>query len=187
MTAPTYGSATANPGVGPHPVATIVVEGAPDVQYLKVESATNMYAGRLVKKGTHDDDISVCGANEQAIGILGYEQCTKTTRPATRSTIYVSNQYAPVLKKGQGCKVLLYVAQSQTIVKGSKLVAAAAGMVALASAAKFATSTAAAVLGANASPTIAGNIPTEQLPVATAEESITTTDEEGLILATLEV
>ena len=188
MTAPTYGSATANPGVGPHPTNAIVVSGAPNIQYMKVGTSTQYFLpGRLVTRVTDDGTIAVCGAGGVATGVLGYEQATKTDRPATRATVYATNARAPVLTKGGGTMVLLYLAQSQTVVKGNKLVPAANGMVALAGAAKFATSTAAAVLGASASPTIAGNIPTEGSPVAQAEESVTTTDEEGWILATLEV
>jgi hypothetical protein len=51
VTAPTYGSASADTGVGPQPRNQIVVSGKPDVQYLNVETATSCYPGRLVKKG----------------------------------------------------------------------------------------------------------------------------------------
>ena len=184
---PTYGSATADPGVGPQPIGSIVVSGEPDIQYLNVETSTAYFLpGRLVVKGTHDNDIAVCGVGGVAIGVLGYEQASKKYRPATRATVYATGDQAPVLKRGKGATVMLYLAQAQTVVKGSKLVPAANGMVGLASAAKFVTSTAAAVLGASASPTIAGNIPTEGSVFATAEESVTTTDEEGWIMATLE-
>ena len=185
--APTYGSATADPGVGPQPVSAIVVSGEPDIQYLNVETATNMYAGRFVTKGTHDNDIAVCGAAGVPIGVLGYEQASKKYRPATRATIYVVSDQVPVLKRGKGATVMLYLsADAATIVKGDKLIVVAAGCVTKATAAKFVTSTAAAVLGASASPTIAGSIPTEGLPVATAEESATVVDVGGWIMATLE-
>jgi len=187
MTTPaTYGSVTADPGVGPQPSNGIIVSGTPDVQWLKIENATNMYPSRLVKKGTNDGEVLVCGAGEKGIGFLGYEHATKKDRPATRDTIYTVSVQAPVLK-GKATVILGYLAQAQTVVKGDKLVAAAAGMLSLASAAKFATSTAAAVLGGTASPTVAGNISTEGPIVATAEESVATTDAEGFIMITPEI
>jgi hypothetical protein len=70
-------------------------------------------------------------------------------------------------------------ATAQTIVTGDKLVPAATGYVTKATTAKFATSTAVAVTGASASPTIAGSIPTEGLPIAEAMESVTVTDVAG--------
>jgi len=45
------------------PSGRIVAVGDPLVDELKVETATNMYPGRLVKKGTNDDDIVVCDAS----------------------------------------------------------------------------------------------------------------------------
>jgi hypothetical protein len=93
----------------------------------------------------------------------------------------------PVLKRGKGATVMLYLStDAATIVKGDKLIVVANGKVTKATAAKFPTSTAAAVLGGSASPTVAGSIPTEGLPVATAEESATVVDVGGWIMATLE-
>ena len=58
------------------PTNKIVAAGKPLVQELNVETATNVYPGRLVKKGTNDNDIVVCGAGENCIGWAGYEQVT---------------------------------------------------------------------------------------------------------------
>jgi hypothetical protein len=138
-----------------------------------------------VKEDTHDNDIEVCGAGDPCIGVLGYEQASKKYRPATRATIYVAGDQAPVLS-GPGTIVMLYLsATGATIVKGDKLITAASGCVTKATVAKFATSTAAAVFGASASPTINGSIPTEGLPVAEAAESATVTDVGGWIMAKL--
>jgi hypothetical protein len=188
MTTPAvYGSATADPGVGPQPVSAIVVSGEPEIQYLNIETVAECYPGRFVTKGTHDNDIAVCGAGGVPIGVLGYEQASKKYRPATRATIYAVNDQAPVLKRGKDAITMLYLsADAATIVKGDYLILAANGKVTKATAAKFATSTAAAVLGATASPTIVGNIPTEGLVVAKAEESVTVVDVGGWIMATLE-
>jgi hypothetical protein len=50
VTAPTYGSASADTGVGPQPRNQIVVSGKPDVQYLNIEHRHKLHPGRLVKK-----------------------------------------------------------------------------------------------------------------------------------------
>ncbi len=186
MTTPAvYGSATADPGVGPQPTNGIVVSGKPTVRYFNLETAANCYPGRLVKTDTHSNDVEVNGAGNAPIGVLGYEHAPKKYRPATRDTIYVQNDQVPVLN-GPGTRVLLYLsADAATINIGDFLVPAAAGCVTAATTAKFATSTAAAVLGANASPTIAGNVPTEGLPVARAAEAVTVTDAGGWIMADL--
>ena len=43
MTTPVaYGSATADPGVGPQPIDAIVVDGQPDIQYLNLETASEL-------------------------------------------------------------------------------------------------------------------------------------------------
>jgi hypothetical protein len=181
VTAPTYGSASADTGVGPQPKNQIVVSGKPDVQYLNIETATNCYPGRLVKKGTHDNDLVVCTAGAAAIGVLGYEQAAKMYRPATRDTIYAQNDQAPVLS-GKAV-VLLYLTQSQTVTKGDKLVAAADGMVSKASAAIPNSST--PVTSTSTQPTVTGPISTEGIALAEAEESVTTVDVEGWIMARL--
>ena len=189
MTTPVaYGSATADPGVGPQPIGAIVVSGQPDIQYLNLETASECYPGRFVTKGTHDNDVVVCGAGGVPVGVLGYEQASKKDRPATRATIYVVDAQVPVLKRGKGATVMLYLsADAATIVKGDKLVCAAATDTSLRQPQRnLQLSTAAAVLGGTASPTIAGSIPTEGLPVATAEESATVVDVGGWIMATLE-
>lgn len=55
-----------------------------------VETAANVYPGRLVMKGTNDDDIVVCdGSTQYPIGWAGYEDTAKKYRPATVDTIYV--------------------------------------------------------------------------------------------------
>jgi hypothetical protein len=185
MTAASYGSAAADPGIGPQPTSSIVVSGEPRVRYFNLEAATNCYPGRLVATGTHSNDVDICGAAEAPVGVLGYEHAPKAYRPATRATIYTQDYQVPVLS-GPGVVVMLYLSTAAaTIVKGTPLVPAANGCVTAATAAKFATSTAAAVLGANASPTIAGAIPTEGNICAIAMEEVTVTDTGGWIMAEL--
>jgi hypothetical protein len=137
-----------------------------------VETATNMYPGRFVKKGTNGDDVVVATAGASVVGILGYEHTIKKHRPATVDTIYLADAQAAVLS-GPGVVVVGSLADSQTIVKGDKLVVAAAGEVAKASAAAIPAGTT-AVLSTSAQPTIAGSIPGEGIPIAIAEEAKTT-------------
>jgi len=111
------------------PINKIVVAGDPLVQELKVENATNMYPGRLVKKGTADDDI-VVGTNtvgNDTVGWLGYEQTAPSMRPDTVDTIYEVNAQAAVLSGG-GFIIVGRLNESQTITKGESLTSAAAGM-----------------------------------------------------------
>jgi len=96
------------------PTNKIVFGGAPIVQELKVESATNMYPGRLVQKGTNDDDIVVFTATtKMPVGWLGYEQTNPQYRPANVDTAYAADDYAAVVsgpmliagRLAKGCSV----------------------------------------------------------------------------------
>jgi hypothetical protein len=103
----------------------IVVAGEPLVQELKVETATNMYPGRLVKKGTNDDDIVVAGATDTPIGWLGYEHAHPDYRPNTPDTAYSANDRAPVLN---GDIIIVgRLASGQNVAKGALLTVAANG------------------------------------------------------------
>jgi len=63
-----------------------------------VQTAANVYPGRLVMKGTNDDDIVVCdGSTQYPIGWAGYEDTHKAYRPATVDTIYVINHRISVV------------------------------------------------------------------------------------------
>jgi len=104
----------------------IVVAGSPLVQELKVETATNMYPGRLVKKGTNDDDIVVCGASDMPIGWLGYEHTAAPYRPSTVDTAYSANDRAAVLCGG-GFVLVARLASGENVSKGDLLVPAANG------------------------------------------------------------
>lgn len=75
----------------------IVVAGDPTVQELKIETATNCKPGRLVTRGTNDDDIVVCDGLKPPIGILGYEQAHPSFKPDTRAGLYAAGAMAPVL------------------------------------------------------------------------------------------
>lgn len=97
-------------------------------QDAQIETATNCYPGRLVKKGTGDKDIVVGTAGCDPMGWLGYEQAGATERPATITTAYAADDIPPVLKGG-GFTVLATLAVSQTIAKDAKLAAGANGSV----------------------------------------------------------
>ncbi len=100
--------------------------GQPLVQILKVSTATNMYPGRLVKKGSTDGDIVVNTAAGAAIGWLGYLHTAKKYRPATVDTAYSANDHAAVLHGG-GFVIVGRLASGQNVAKGARLMAAANG------------------------------------------------------------
>lgn len=116
----------ADTGYGPKPSNQIVVAGTPLVQILKVETATNMYPGRLVKKGTNDDDVVVGTANAAVIGWLGYEHTIKKHRPSTVDTVYSGDEQAAVLHGGHFI-IVGRLASGQNVSKGARLEAAANG------------------------------------------------------------
>lgn len=110
-----------------HPTGKIVVDSTNlHLQTKKVETATNVYPGRLVIQGTNDDDIAVCGSAGEALGWAGYEHTIKLYRPATISTIYTANDQIAVIN-GNGIILLGSLASGQTVDKGSRLMAAANG------------------------------------------------------------
>ena len=108
------------------PVNKIVLDSQNlHIQTMKVENATNMYAGRLVMKGTNDDDM-VVNTGATAIGWLGYEQTTKKHRPATVDTIYLVNAQAAMIS-GPGIVLVASLAGGVTAVKGTPLTYAPSG------------------------------------------------------------
>mgnify|MGYP000899663219 FL=1 len=156
------------------PTNKIVVAGEPLVQELNVETATNVYPGRLVKKGTNDNDIVVCGAGENCIGWAGYEQITNAGyMPTDVDTIYAQYAQAPVLYGG-GFVVVAKLADNQTIAKGDRLVAAANGEVSEALAAACTTGSATASAVVSTTPTITGSVGIGGIVVGIAMETVTT-------------
>lgn len=157
------------------PSNAILVAGNPLIQFLKVETATNMYPGRLVITGTNDDDITVCGAAGLAIGWLGYEQSHKNHRPATVDTIYLINAQVAVLNGG-GFVIMASLKNGETVVKGSPVVAAASGEVSLAAAMTVTVATGTtAVVSDKAQPdeAVTGSLSATGVVVGWAEEGMT--------------
>ena len=144
------------------------------IQTKKVETATNMYPGRLVVKGTNDDDVIIGTAAGAVIGWLGYEQTDKKYRNATVDTIYEANDQVAVIN-GPGIILVGSLASGQNVTKGARLVAAAAGELTAATAITATTPAGAtAVTSSSAQPamTMAGGLPTQGIVVAIAEESV---------------
>lgn len=157
------------------PTNKIVAAGKPLVMELNVETATNMYPGRLVIKGTNDNDISVCGAAGDSVGWLGYEQVTNAGyMPTNVDTIYAANAQAPVLYGG-GFVVVASLAANNEIAKGDRLVAAANGEVSKAAAAVTKAGTASTpVTSSAATAPISGTVPEGGIVVGIAMESAPT-------------
>ncbi len=79
------------------PTNRIIERGTPLTIEMEVETATNMYAGRLVQAGTTAAEVVVCdGATKPPVGWLGWENTAGEFRPATPSTIYTVNHMAAV-------------------------------------------------------------------------------------------
>lgn len=104
---------------------TVIGGTEPVVEELNVETATNMYPGRLVKKGTNDDDV-VLNTGETSIGWLGFEQTPTEYRKALKTTIYAAADKVAVLK-GSGfiLDALAVDTSGNTIAKGDRVKAAA--------------------------------------------------------------
>jgi hypothetical protein len=163
------------------PTNKIVAAGSPLVQELNVETATNMYPGRLVIKGTNDNDIAVCGAAGISVGWLGYEQCGNAAfMPTDVNTIYAADAQAPVLYGG-GFVIVATLTTSQTVVKGDRLVAGADGTVQKAAAAVTKAGSTPVTGSADDAP-ISGTVPEGGIVIGIAMESVTTTTAEADIM-----
>ena len=103
----------------------IVVAGTPFVTEKEIETATTMYPGRLVKRGTTDNEVKVNTSDALAYGWLGYEDTPVMFRPANKSTIYSAADRAAILAGPIIIEACL--ASGQTIIMGDKLISAAAG------------------------------------------------------------
>lgn len=162
------------------PTNSILVQGNPIVRTKKIITVAECYPGRLVERDTTDGGIKVGTAAGPVIGWLGYEQASKDARPATVDTIFEVLKEVPVLS-GPGMIIVARLAQSQTIVAGNRLVAAANGMLALATAEVTTAGTVPVTADADDA-TITGAYGSQGIVVAIAEESVTTTGAEADIM-----
>lgn len=110
------------------PTNAIVERGDALVEELRIETNTNCYPGRLVKKGTTDADCVVNTVNNMPIGVLGYEHAQGQNQPADVDTLYTQYDHAPVLKGDINCVLSLKATEVAT--KGDGLYPAASGEVA---------------------------------------------------------
>lgn len=101
------------------PANKIIAAGDPLYEELQVETVTNVYPGRLVKKGTADHQCVICGEFENPVGWAGYEQAHADFKPADEDTIYKVNDWIPVLH-GPGM-VLVASTSAAAVTKGDYL------------------------------------------------------------------
>jgi hypothetical protein len=97
------------------------------VREKEVETATGMYAGRLVKAGSTDAEVVVndTSDNSAVIGWLGYEQASMDDRPDTIDTIWTINKSAPILNgPGMFVRAALCGGAGNSVVVGTPLRAA---------------------------------------------------------------
>lgn len=156
------------------PVNKIKVTGNPIIEECKIEDATNLYAGRLVKKGSTDGEIVVNTAAGKAVGWLGYEGTSDLYKPATVDTIFTVEAFVPVLKGGNFI-INGRLASGQSVAKGDPLVAAANGELKAASALAVAVPAGATPVTSDAAQpdlTESGSLPPEGMIVAIAEETV---------------
>jgi hypothetical protein len=156
---------------------------APALRYV-VKTATNVIPGRLVTRDTTDAQIKVCTASLRPLGVVSYEDALPIYKPARITDAYTAGDEVPV-HCTPGEIVVLYLAQSQTVVAGDLLVPAADGFVAKADALSVTVATGATPVtstGAQPTITVAGSAPTAA-PFAKALMSVTTTSAEKAIIA----
>jgi hypothetical protein len=97
-------------------------------QTKKIETVANCYPGRLVIRGTNDDDVATGTSGGAVYGWIGYNDTNKHYRPATISTIQVVNDQVDIVN-GSGIIVLAWLLSGETVTKGAILVSADGGFV----------------------------------------------------------
>lgn len=91
------------------------------VREFQVETATGMYPGVLVKKGSTAAEVVVNDtSSNECVGWLGYEQASLDDRPDTVDTIWTINKSAPVLN-GPGMMVRAWLSGVNTVTIGEAL------------------------------------------------------------------
>lgn len=80
------------------PANRVVLAGQPDELMAKVGgTVTEMKPGRLVTKGTNDDDIIINSKTTTPTGFLGYEQTNAYYKPDDVDTAYASGDWATLI------------------------------------------------------------------------------------------
>ena len=165
----TYTSTTSN---------QLVVSGPYTSIEARIETVANVYPGRLVKRGTTDDDIVVCTAAGLPAGWAGYDNASPAVKPATIDTIYVVGDRIPVVSC-VGSVIRATLATSQTITLGDALVAGATGFVTaatvIAATVGSGAATASAVDATRPTVAVTGSMPVGGRIIGYAAQSVTTT------------
>jgi len=106
----------------------VIIGDTPRRVDLNVETAANMYPGRLATRGTTDFDLKVATALLPVAGWLGYGHANRASKPATRDTIYVADKVAP-LHRGLGFQVRSKLAAGANVTRYQNVANWAAGHV----------------------------------------------------------
>ena len=119
----------ANDASNIHPTNSIVIGRQNLVARTKnVETATNVYPGRLLEVGTNDDDVIVCAGSNPPCGWVGYLDTAKKYRPATITTVHSgSDKIAQV--NGAGVILMAKLGDHAVVTVGELLTQAASGCV----------------------------------------------------------
>jgi hypothetical protein len=105
----------------------VLAQGEPLAQILKVETATSMYPGRWVTRGTNNDDMIVGALGKAAIGWLGYDNAPNQYKDThTQDTIYTASDMVEIWYGGKFC-VVASLAAGFNVSKGDNLVGWASG------------------------------------------------------------
>lgn len=79
----------------------VIIGESPARHDLNVETAANMYPGRIVRRGTTDFDVVVGSALYPPGGWIGYGQGNNSAaKPATRATAFAADVTVPIHKGG---------------------------------------------------------------------------------------
>lgn len=109
------------------PSGRIVVRGSPMAKIEKtVETATNVYPGRLLIAGTTDHDVAVADGVAVPIGWAGYED--SYSKKDAKSTIYAASDKIAVLRGG-GFAIMTKMAKGFVAKQGDVMLSWADGKV----------------------------------------------------------
>jgi len=164
------------------PANKVVVAGEPLFEELQLKG-TNLYPKRLMKRDADDSSMSVCGAGDNPIGWLGYEQAHPDFRPDKVDEAYKADAWAPRLHGG-GFVLVARLAAGEVVTKGDYLVPAANGELKKAANLAIESGTTTVTSTAANGEIISGSKPKDGILAARAEESVDATAEAKDIMVT---
>jgi len=106
----------------------ILIDGNPHVEWCHVENGTDIFPGRLVKKGTNDMDIVASTAGCTPLGWIGFQHTRTTYRPDGINSQHLTDDECALLT-GQDLFITTDLALGESVSKGDPLSAADNGMV----------------------------------------------------------